>query len=150
MRAEIVTEVWFFLSFVVLGAGAALFYDIFRVFRRLFGHSLLHISLQDFLFWFLLGIASFSLMYRFNAGVPRLLVPYGLALGCIIYTVTVGKYFIRLFTALLRSLFFPFRKVLLFFRKRGKLFLMGIRNNKKKHGRADANAVGKEKKKNRT
>lgn len=152
MNREIAGDVRFFLATVLLGIAAALLYDFLRVWRRFRKQTLFVVSLQDFLYWFVLGLAGFSLIYRYNAGTLRFFAFLGISLGACLYEVTLGRFFVTYCLKLLRLLTFPIRKGLLFLRKQGKLVISRTRSRvrkKKYHGRMDALATEKRKKKNR-
>ena len=94
MNREIAGDVRFFLAAVLLGAVAALVYDVLRVFRRFHKQTLFVVSLQDFVFWFLLGLAGFRMVYIYNSGTLRAFAYGGMGLGAALYTVTVGRFFV--------------------------------------------------------
>lgn len=151
MNREIAGDVQFFLAAVLLGVAAALLYDLLRVWRRFRKQSLFLVSLQDFLYWFVLGLAGFSLIYRYNAGTLRFFAFFGIFLGACLYRLTLGRFFVTYCLKLVRLLTFPIRKGLLFLRKQGKLMVSGTEKKvrkKKHHGRMDALATEKRKKKN--
>lgn len=152
MNREIAGDVHFFLAAVLLGAVAAFVYDLLRVRRRFRKQTLFAVSLQDFLFWFALGLAGFCLIYRYNAGTLRLFAFLGICLGACVYGVTVGRFFVTYCLKLLQVLTFPLRKGLLFLKKQGKLITSRTCKKVRKHnhhGRMDALATEKRKKKDR-
>lgn len=152
MNREIAGDVVFFLAAVVLGMGAALVYDLLRVWRRFRKHTLFAVSVQDFIYWFLLGLAGFRLIYCYNDGILRFFAFLGIALGMGIYAVTVGRFFVKYCLKLLLLFTFPLRKGLIFLKKQGKLVLsklgrsLGLQGHR---GRMDALEKKRRKKKNR-
>ena len=152
MNREIAGDVRFFLAVVSLGAAAALFYDLLRVWRRFRRQSLFMVSLQDFVYWFLLGLAGFSLMYYYNAGTLRFFAIGGICLGAYLYMITFGRFFVKYCLKLVMFFTLPLRKGLLFLQKRGKLIKRTWRTvrEQKHYGRMDALAAKKRKKKDRT
>lgn len=152
MNREIAGDVRFFLAAVLLGVAAALVYDVLRVWRRFRKQTLFMISLQDFLYWFVLGLAGFGLIYRYNAGTLRFFAFLGICLGACLYILTLGRFFVKYCLKLLLLLTFPLRKGLLFLKKQGKLRISGTCKKVRKqkhHGRMDALATEERKKKNR-
>ena len=137
MNYEIAGEVRFFLSAVLLGAAAAMVYDVIRVWRRFRRQTLFMVSVQDFIFWFILGIFGFHLIYYYNAGTLRFFALGGFFLGACIYVWTLGRVFVKYCLKLLLFLTFPIRKGLNFLQKKSKLIKKGFRE-RKKHGRKDA------------
>lgn len=152
MNREIGGDIRFFLAAIVLGVTAAIVYDLLRVWRRLRIHSLFLISVQDFLYWFLLGLAGFRMLYYYNAGTLRFFAFFGICLGAGLYIVTLSRFFVKYCVQLLRFLTFPLRKGLLFLKKQGKLWIRnGSKLAKKRndHGRKDVLATKERKKKDR-
>lgn len=152
MNRAIAGDVRFFLAAVLLGVAAALLYDGVRVLRRVWRHSLFLVSVQDFFYWFFLGLAGFCLMYRYNAGVLRFFAFFGIVLGALLYKVTVGRFFVKYCVKLWMVFTFPIRKGLLFLRKQGKLIERTWKQvrEQKRHGRMDALAKKKRKTKDRS
>ena len=152
MNREIAGDVRFFLTAVLLGVCAAFAYDLLRVWRRFHKQTLFTVSIQDFVYWFVLGLAGFRLIYCYNAGTIRFFAFLGMGLGACIYVVTFGRFFVIYCLKLLRLLTFPLRKGLLFLKKQGKLVIRGTGRMVRKHnhhGRMDALATEKRKKKDR-
>ena len=130
-------DVRFFLATVFLGMAAATAYDVLRVWRRLCKQSLFAVSVQDFIFWFVLGVLGFRLLYRYNAGTLRMFALGGMCLGACVYTWTIGRFFVTYCLKLLLFLTFPLRKGLNFLQKQGKLLSKKL-PKRGKHGRKDA------------
>lgn len=151
MNQAIGNDVRFFLASILLGIIAAFCYDLLRVWRRFHKQSLFFVSLQDFIYWFLLGFAGFHLIYSYNAGTLRLFVFLGIGLGALLYMVTLGRFVVKYGLKLLRLLTFPLQKGLLFFKKQGKLIsrIWLRRKKRNQQGRKDALASKKRKEKNR-
>lgn len=148
MNREIAGDVRFFLAAVVLGMAAALIYDLLRVWRRFHKQSLFMVSLQDFIYWFVLGLAGFQLIYRFNAGTLRFFAFGGICLGACVYMLTFGRFFVKYCLNVLRFFTYPVRKGLHFLQKQVKLISrtrLQVREQKH-HGRKDALATKKRKK----
>lgn len=153
MNKEIAGDVTFFLAAVFLGAIAALAYDLLRVWRRFRPQTLFTVSLQDFLYWFLLGLAGFRLIYSYNDGTLRGFTFLGIGLGACLYSLTLGRFFVKYCLKLLLFLTFPVRKGLLFLKKQGKLWIRaGSKTDTKQnhHGRMDVHGKKKRKKKDGT
>lgn len=151
MNQAIGGDVRFFLASVLLGIAAAFCYDLLRVWRRFHKQSLFLVSLQDFIYWFLLGFSGFCLTYSYNAGTLRLFVFMGIGSGALLYMATLGRVVVKYGLKLLRLLTLPLQKGLLFFEKQGKLLsrIWLRRKKRKEQGRKDALASKKRKEKNR-
>lgn len=149
MNQELIGDIRFFLATVLLGAVAAWAYDILRVWRRFHRQTLFVVSLQDFLFWFALGVFGFRLLYRYNAGTLRLFALAGMLLGACLYLWTIGRFFVTYCLKLLLFITFPLRKGLNFLQKQGKLIKKSF-SRRRRHGRKDILAAKERKAKNRT
>ncbi len=152
MNRDIAGDVSFFLTAVLLGVCAAFVYDLLRVWRRLHKQTLFTVSVQDFIYWFVLGLAGFRMIYYYNAGTIRFFAFLGMGLGVCVYATTFGRFFVTYCLKLLQLLTFPLRKGLLFLKKQGKLMISRTCGKVRKHnchGRMDALATEKRKKKDR-
>lgn len=152
MNREIAGDVQFFLTAVLLGGVAAMAYDMLRVWRRFRSQTLFAVSVQDFLYWFLVGLAGFRLIYYYNDGTLRAFAFGGMVLGGCLYGLTLGRFFVKYCLKLLLFFTFPLRKALLFLKKQGKLMVRMISKadrEQKHHGRMDALEEKKRKKENR-
>lgn len=91
----IANELSIFISACLLGNFVCLIYYAIRVFRRLVRHSLLWVSIEDFIFWVGAAVYLFLEMYRTCGGSIRWYFVLGVFVGGIL---TVGV--IRKFTAI--------------------------------------------------
>jgi len=94
-----------FLASAAFGAVLGIFFDIFRVLRRLFRHKTAATAAQDALFWVASTIVLFLLLLHLNNGEIRGYLFLGLLLGAIIYNMTLSRYFIALMLVFLRAVF---------------------------------------------
>ena len=81
---------WLFLSTVLLGAIIGLFYDVFRVFRKVAVHKGWAVQLEDILFWTCATAAMFYFMLNRNNGEIRLVYMVGAACGATLYFATIS------------------------------------------------------------
>lgn len=103
-----------FLAFVCCGICAAAFFDLFRIFRRLFPHSSLAIALEDILFWFVTGICIFLLLLWFQSGRLRVFLPIAFLLGSILWLASFSR---LLLGPVCRFFLFLKEKIKILFRK---------------------------------
>lgn len=144
MNYEIAGEVRFFLTAVLLGAAAAMMYDFLRVWRRFHRQTLFTVSVQDFIFWFVLGVFGFQLIYYYNAGTIRFFALGGIFLGACIYIWTLGRFFVKYCLKILLFLTFPLRKGLNFLQRKSKLIKKKFLK-REKYGRKDILASERQK-----
>lgn len=86
-----------FLFCVFLGILIGVFYDLIRLFRRIFPHSLMTIQLEDLIYWILSAIFVFLAVLRKNYGDIRPFLILGLFLGVIIYFLLLSPVILKVF-----------------------------------------------------
>lgn len=91
-----INQAYLFLIFTLNGVFIGLLFDFFRILRKSFKTNNIVTYVEDILFWMLAGISILISMYNFSGGELRLYMILGLALGIIIYILTVSKYIIRI------------------------------------------------------
>ncbi len=80
---------------LLMGAAALLLYDILRVFRRIFPHGIIWISLEDALYcvfaagWFFLRIG------KANDGIIRFYILLGVGAGALLYYRLLSRHLMR-------------------------------------------------------
>ena len=87
----ITNELSIFVSACLMGNLVCLAYYAIRVFRRLVRHTLLWISIEDFIFWISAAIYLFLEMYRTCAGSIRWYFVLGVLAGGILTICIVKK-----------------------------------------------------------
>lgn len=97
-----------FLAFFCCGIGAAVFFDLFRILRRLLPHSRRVIVLEDILFWLITGTALFSLLLLFQSGRLRIFLAIAFLLGTALWMNSFSR---LLLGPILRFLLFLKRKL---------------------------------------
>ncbi len=102
MSSVIRQETAVFLFFTLHGALLTMSYDVLRALRRSARHSLLLLSLEDFLFWMAAGFQTFYLAFRESDGAIRGYAVVGMLLGSVLYHVTLSPVIVKLLSALFR------------------------------------------------
>ena len=82
---------------IILGACMGFSYDCIRCFRRMFVHNNLFINVEDFVYWFVWTWLVMDAIMGFNYGRIRLYVLITLFIGFMIYKITIGWVFMKLF-----------------------------------------------------
>lgn len=95
MSENIIADLDLWLVSIAAGVCMAFAYDVLRLFRRLVRHGRLAVDLEDLLYWTLCFFASFTLLYYGNNGVIRFVAVLGAALGMLVYSVSMGKVFVK-------------------------------------------------------
>ncbi|MCL1863450.1 MAG: spore cortex biosynthesis protein YabQ [Defluviitaleaceae bacterium] len=122
MILDMGAQAWLFLSTVLAGAVIGVFYDFFRILRRVatrFNTAWL-VTLEDFLFWVIVTFGMFYFMLNQNFGEIRFFSILGAGSGMAIYFATLSRFFVKIGVAVvnyikkvivtaLRIIFLPIR-----------------------------------------
>ena len=112
MSQDIVQEVTFFLHSIFMGFIITFAYDWLLIFRKLFRHGRILISLEDLIYWFLCGISVFYMLYKENSGVLRWFAVMGAALGMLFYKIIINDRFVNVMsTCIHKIMWFMFRLI---------------------------------------
>ena len=84
-------ELSVFVSACLTGILMCLTYFAIRVFRRIFPHGIVWISIEDFIFWIICGLYLFGEMYRTCQGNIRWYFVLGVLGGAICTLLLAGK-----------------------------------------------------------
>ena len=95
MSRNIIADLDLWLVSITAGVCMAFAYDILRLFRRLVRHGRLAVDVEDLLYWVICFFASFTILYYGNNGVIRFVAVLGAALGMLLYSVTIGRIFVK-------------------------------------------------------
>lgn len=91
---------WLFLSTVAMGACIGIFYDVFRIFRKVTSHAGWAVQVEDFLFWVCATVGMFYFMLHNSFGDIRLVYILGAGCGVTLYFATASP-FIRKFSVVI-------------------------------------------------
>lgn len=83
------------IAFTVTGIVIGVLFDVFRILRRSFKTADWLTTLQDILFWILAGFITLFSIFKFNNGEIRSYIFIGIALGVLIYMLTLSKYIVK-------------------------------------------------------
>ena len=112
MSQDIVQEFTFFLHSIFMGFIITFAYDWLLIFRKLFRHGKILISLEDLIYWFLCGISVFYMLYKENSGVLRWFAVMGAALGMLFYKIIINDRFVNVMsTCIHKIMWFMFRLI---------------------------------------
>lgn len=89
-------QVYIFLSAVYMGIIIGFIYDIYRVVRILSNPTKLVTGIMDILFWVTVTLLSIIGFFYVSSGEIRLYNIIGLAIGWMLYLLTLSRYIIRL------------------------------------------------------
>lgn len=114
MSFEIVSEINFLLATIFLGMVMTFLYDCLRIIRRVIRHNQWITSIEDFLYCCSCFILSFMLLYRENNGMIRWFSVVGVAIGMMIYKVTLSPLYTHYATRLLRIISGLLEKIIVY------------------------------------
>lgn len=135
MSSQIAGEGWFFFHSFLFGIILTVFYDLFRILRRVFSHGNFWVSVEDLFFWILTSCGIFYMLYYENNGVFRWFAVFGAGIGMFLYKKTASEFLVSIISgilqhilhfwgSLLKKLFRPLRILL---KKLGKILKRKIR-----------------------
>lgn len=92
---SILAELRFLLVSILSGAAMILFYDLFRIFRRVIAHGTIWIAIEDFFYWLLCAVFVFAMLYQENDGLIRGFAIGGMAGGMFAYNRFVSPFLVK-------------------------------------------------------
>ena len=98
MIISISDQLWVFFVMTLTGAILGLCYDFLRLFRRIWSHKNLSITLQDFIFWAAAGAVVFYMLILTDLGRLRGFSILGAILGAVLYFLILSLPFLKLTT----------------------------------------------------
>lgn len=101
MSRFIQEEVSIFLEAAWYGMMIAASYDILRILRRIIKHSDILVSVEDFVFWVIAGIAIFAMIFQCNDGIVRGYIFLALFIGASLYHNSVSKVIVKYLSKIL-------------------------------------------------
>lgn len=90
-----INQAYLFLIFTVNGILIGFLFDIFRILRKSFKTNDLITYIEDIIFWILTGIIILYSMCKFCDGELRGFTIIGIAIGVILYMLTISTYIIK-------------------------------------------------------
>lgn len=112
MSRDIMIEIYFLASSVLMGIVITFVYDFILIGRKTVRHSLFFISLEDFVFWAVCAVAVFYMLYRENNGILRWFAVFGAAVGMLLYKKIIGAHFVNIMSTIIRKQMHLLRRAL--------------------------------------
>lgn len=112
MDQAIVVEVNNFLRAIMLGVIFGFAYDILRILRRIVKRGRIAISIEDVFYWFVVSIIMFIFLYQINGGTVRAYVIVAVAIGMILYEISIGRFVVKYVSKILRVIINKIGKIL--------------------------------------
>ena len=95
------SQAYIFLIFIINGILISFIFDLFRISRKTFKTPDWLTYVEDISFWLISCIILAYSIYTYNNGEIRLYMFIGLLIGAIIYIITISKYVIKVFVAVI-------------------------------------------------
>lgn len=120
-----------FAVFVLTGCIIGIFFDCFRIARKVIKTSDFITALEDGVFWILTGLLLVYMIFIFNHGEIRLFLILGALIGLILYFLTISRFFVKqsvkVIQGIIKYILNPIRKVLCFILNPFKIFFQFIK-----------------------
>jgi len=120
-----------FAVFVLTGCIIGIFFDCFRIARKVIKTADWITALEDGVFWILTGILLIYMIFIFHHGEIRLYLLLGALIGLLLYFLTLSRFFVKqtvnLIRGLIKYIFSPLRKVLHFLLNPFKVFFQFLK-----------------------
>lgn len=101
-------ELQYLALVVTVGIVLAVLYDVLRIFRRLWNHSVFWLSVEDILFWMVAALTTFVVCFHEDAGNIRWFAVAGEILGACMYHWTISNFLVKYISLLL---YFPIKLI---------------------------------------
>ena len=102
---------YLFVIFTVVGMIIGIIFDIFRISRKVIKTNDILTTIEDIVFLVFSGLIIIYTMYVFCNGQLRFFMIIGIALGIMIYLITISKYIIKFFTYIIERIIFLIEKL---------------------------------------
>lgn len=94
MSEVIKNELLFFGISFLLGIVILFGYDMLRALRKAFQHSNFMLAVEDFLYWTVAGIVTFTVIFAENSGILRGFSLIATLLGMILYNRSISRFIV--------------------------------------------------------
>lgn len=112
MSLNISLELYFICKAILFGVLLRFIYDLFRISRRVFRRNAAIVAVEDTVYWIMAGLSVFVLMYDFNGGSIRIHAFIIVALGMLLYGVSLSPFIVKYISLILLKIKFVIAKLL--------------------------------------
>ncbi len=99
----ITNQAYIFMIFIIIGMLIGILFDFFRILRKSIKTKDFITYIEDVLFCVLTGVILLYSIFTFNSGEIRIYIFIGLLFGCLIYMLSISKYFVKINVFLLNK-----------------------------------------------
>lgn len=146
ISATVNEEAGLFMQAVFTGMILFALYDVLRVFRRVFIHGIVLVSVEDVMYWIFCAMYMFGIILKENSGGIRCFFVAGVMFGAVVYYFGLSRYVVGFVSGIikrildvvskvLKTLFSPLNRIVIFCEKKAKKRILkykqSIKNRKK-------------------
>lgn len=110
------SELYIFLAFILIGLLIGLFFDFFRILRKVYKTSNFVTLIEDVVFWIISGTILLVGIFILNGGKLRIFLFIGIIIGLLFYITVISKFIIKVGIKALNFfnfvILFPFLKIM--------------------------------------
>lgn len=96
-------QAYLFIMFVINGLLIGILFDVFRILRKSFKTTDFITYIEDIIFWILTGILILYFIFIYNNGEIRFYIFLGIAIGILLYVLTISTYIVKFGTKIITS-----------------------------------------------
>ena len=96
MSETVIQQLYSFLIFFISGVIIGIFFDIFRIIRKIFKVSNIHTYIEDIIFGLITGFFLIFITFIYNNGNIRFYMFIAIFLGILLYLKLLSKHFIKI------------------------------------------------------
>lgn len=115
MILSLSNQAYIFFITILIGFIMGIFYDFFRLIRKLFEHTNIAVYIEDIIFWVISTFICFYILLHKNNLEFRFYLILGIFLGIIFYFYFISYYFLNFILKLLNFLLKPIKFVMKIF-----------------------------------
>lgn len=104
MLMSTVNQAYIFLSAVYVGIIMGVIYDFFRAIRYRAKPNRIVTGIMDLIFWLIVAVLAFMVFYYTNYGQIRFFNFIGMALGWLLYTITLSPWILKFIISIFKAI----------------------------------------------
>lgn len=121
LSGDVLLELNMCIMAFMLGVKCHIAYDVLRIFRRIVKQHILLISIEDLIYFAIVGLLTFKTVFEGNNGTVRGFALSFVVIGALLYEAVLGRYVIKLAYFVIRKLQKNSEMVLKKLRKQSKM-----------------------------
>lgn len=106
------SELYVFGIFIIVGVAISILFDVFRILRKSFKTADLITSIQDIVYWIIVGLILIYSIFIFNNGEIRAYIFLGILIGAVLYLVFISKFIIDICVKMITKIKIILKKII--------------------------------------